>query len=226
MDCWYTVIPVCESKRLLRKTTWYFYLHFSVIFVLRNMPQQSGRLLSPAVWTWKTGWPLSCTVSLLITNLYVCIWINLFHLGSITLIIKTRYCKHVNINIFQQKKMVQSLWLSHSKHNKSFNTVVTYVYVQISKCSPSPAFLPFLTQEHPNISALMTLRSHAAPHIPNTSVFLPAADGRHGIVRVDRVPLACKLVDLPCMIESLKTVDKKTFYKTADVCQVNRCPGN
>lgn len=47
------------------------------------------------------------------------------------------------------------------------------------------------------------------------------ADGRHGIVRVDRVPLACKLVDLPCMIESLKTVDKKTFYKTADVCQVN-----
>lgn len=46
------------------------------------------------------------------------------------------------------------------------------------------------------------------------------ADGHHGIVRVDRVPLACKLVDLPCMIESLKTVDKKTFYKTADVCQV------
>lgn len=53
--------------------------------------------------------------------------------------------------------------------------------------------------------------------------FPPAADGRHGIVRVDRVPLACKLVDLPCMIESLKTVDKKTFYKTADVCQVNGC---
>lgn len=49
---------------------------------------------------------------------------------------------------------------------------------------------------------------------------LSVADGRHGIVRVDRVPLACKLVDLPCMIESLKTVDKKTFYKTADVCQV------
>ena len=46
------------------------------------------------------------------------------------------------------------------------------------------------------------------------------ADGRHGIVRVDRVPLACKLVDLPCILESLKTVDKKTFYKTADVCQV------
>ncbi|XP_034037603.1 transcription initiation factor TFIID subunit 7 isoform X2 [Thalassophryne amazonica] len=48
-------------------------------------------------------------------------------------------------------------------------------------------------------------------------------DGRHGIVRVDRVPLACKLVDLPCMIESMKTVDKKTFYKTADVCQMLVC---
>ncbi|CAO2593806.1 Transcription initiation factor TFIID subunit 7 [Lemmus lemmus] len=46
------------------------------------------------------------------------------------------------------------------------------------------------------------------------------ADGRHGIVRVDRVPLAAKLVDLPCVMESLKTIDKKTFYKTADICQM------
>uniref|UniRef100_A0A4X2JYX2 TAFII55 protein conserved region domain-containing protein n=1 Tax=Vombatus ursinus TaxID=29139 RepID=A0A4X2JYX2_VOMUR len=45
-------------------------------------------------------------------------------------------------------------------------------------------------------------------------------DGRHGTVHVDRVPLACKLVDLPCVIESLKTIDKKTFYKTADICQM------
>ncbi|XP_049984000.1 transcription initiation factor TFIID subunit 7 [Alexandromys fortis] len=45
-------------------------------------------------------------------------------------------------------------------------------------------------------------------------------DGRHGIVRVDRVPLAAKLVDLPCVLESLKTIDKKTFYKTADICQM------
>lgn len=37
---------------------------------------------------------------------------------------------------------------------------------------------------------------------------------------MDRVPLAAKLVDLPCIIESLKTIDKKTFYKTADICQV------
>ncbi|XP_015268979.1 PREDICTED: transcription initiation factor TFIID subunit 7 [Gekko japonicus] len=49
------------------------------------------------------------------------------------------------------------------------------------------------------------------------------ADGRHGILHVDCVLLAAKLVDLPCIIESLKTIDKKTFYKTADVCQMLVC---
>ncbi|KAM9324131.1 transcription initiation factor TFIID subunit 7-like [Gastrophryne carolinensis] len=48
-------------------------------------------------------------------------------------------------------------------------------------------------------------------------------DGRHGIVRVDRVPLAGKLVDIPCVVECLKTIDKKTFYKTADICQMMVC---
>ncbi|KAE8583751.1 hypothetical protein XENTR_v10020670 [Xenopus tropicalis] len=48
-------------------------------------------------------------------------------------------------------------------------------------------------------------------------------DGRHGIVRVDRVPLAAKLVDIPCVVECLKTIDKKTCYKTADICQMLVC---
>ncbi|KAH0631014.1 hypothetical protein JD844_004476 [Phrynosoma platyrhinos] len=42
----------------------------------------------------------------------------------------------------------------------------------------------------------------------------------------DRVTIelhAAKLVDLPCIIESLKTIDKKTFYKTADICQMLVC---
>ena len=30
-----------------------------------------------------------------------------------------------------------------------------------------------------------------------------------------------QMVDLPCIVESLKTVDMKTFYKTADICQVS-----
>lgn len=33
--------------------------------------------------------------------------------------------------------------------------------------------------------------------------------------------LFAKLVDLPCIIESLKTTDNKSFYKTADICQVD-----
>ncbi|XP_075429180.1 transcription initiation factor TFIID subunit 7-like isoform X2 [Ascaphus truei] len=48
-------------------------------------------------------------------------------------------------------------------------------------------------------------------------------DGRHGIVRVDRVPLGAKLVDLPCTLECMKTIDKKTFNKTADLCQMLVC---
>lgn len=32
--------------------------------------------------------------------------------------------------------------------------------------------------------------------------------------------LSAKLVDLPCIIESQKTIDNKQFYKVADICQV------
>ena len=30
-------------------------------------------------------------------------------------------------------------------------------------------------------------------------------------------------VDLPTIIESQKTIDRKTFYKTADICQLLIC---
>ncbi|XP_033112636.1 transcription initiation factor TFIID subunit 7-like [Anneissia japonica] len=32
-----------------------------------------------------------------------------------------------------------------------------------------------------------------------------------------------KLVDIPTILESYKTVDKKTFFKTADICQMLGC---
>ena len=35
--------------------------------------------------------------------------------------------------------------------------------------------------------------------------------------------MSAKLMDLPTIIESMKTIDKKTFYKTADICQVLVC---
>ncbi|XP_002732206.1 transcription initiation factor TFIID subunit 7-like [Saccoglossus kowalevskii] len=49
------------------------------------------------------------------------------------------------------------------------------------------------------------------------------ADGRHGTVRFEGESTPAKLVDLPCIIESHKTVDKKTFYKAADIAQMLVC---
>ncbi|XP_052021705.1 transcription initiation factor TFIID subunit 7-like isoform X3 [Apodemus sylvaticus] len=48
-------------------------------------------------------------------------------------------------------------------------------------------------------------------------------DARRATVQVDDVSLSARVVDLPCVIESLKTHDRKTFYKTADVCQMLLC---
>ncbi|XP_007181503.2 transcription initiation factor TFIID subunit 7-like [Balaenoptera acutorostrata] len=47
--------------------------------------------------------------------------------------------------------------------------------------------------------------------------------GRHAVVGFEGVSLPAKLVDLPCVIESLKTLDKKTFFKTADISQMLVC---
>ncbi|XP_041492619.1 transcription initiation factor TFIID subunit 7-like [Microtus oregoni] len=50
-----------------------------------------------------------------------------------------------------------------------------------------------------------------------------APDGHHAVVQVEDVSLPAKLVNLPCVIGSLKTVDRKTFYKTADISQMLVC---
>lgn len=48
-------------------------------------------------------------------------------------------------------------------------------------------------------------------------------DMRTGEVRIDHMLLHAKVLDLPTIIESLKTIDNKTFYKTADICQIVIC---
>ncbi|XP_062611714.1 transcription initiation factor TFIID subunit 7-like isoform X2 [Saccostrea cucullata] len=48
-------------------------------------------------------------------------------------------------------------------------------------------------------------------------------DLRHANVRYGNQIFHGKLVDLPSIVETLKTVDMKTFYKTADVCQMLIC---
>ncbi|KAL1138832.1 hypothetical protein AAG570_008894 [Ranatra chinensis] len=48
-------------------------------------------------------------------------------------------------------------------------------------------------------------------------------DVRYGEVRLDNWFLHAKVFDLPTIIESLKTIDNKSFYKTADICQIMIC---
>ncbi|XP_076277689.1 TATA-box binding protein associated factor 7 [Lasioglossum baleicum] len=49
------------------------------------------------------------------------------------------------------------------------------------------------------------------------------SDLRYGEVRFDHWLLHTKVVDLPTIVESLKTIDNKSFYKTADICQLLIC---
>ncbi|XP_041987937.1 transcription initiation factor TFIID subunit 7-like [Aricia agestis] len=48
-------------------------------------------------------------------------------------------------------------------------------------------------------------------------------DMRKGEVKFDHWLMHAKIVDLPTIIESLKTIDSKSFYKTADICQMMVC---
>lgn len=48
-------------------------------------------------------------------------------------------------------------------------------------------------------------------------------DLRYGEVRFDHWLMHAKLVDLPTITESLKTIDSKSFYKTADIAQMLLC---
>ncbi|CAL8081813.1 unnamed protein product [Calicophoron daubneyi] len=48
-------------------------------------------------------------------------------------------------------------------------------------------------------------------------------DMRHAVVRYNGQVYQGRLMDLPCIIESLKTTDKSCFYKTADICQMMIC---
>ncbi|OLL26521.1 Transcription initiation factor TFIID subunit 7 [Neolecta irregularis DAH-3] len=50
-------------------------------------------------------------------------------------------------------------------------------------------------------------------------VWIKFKDMRRAVVSIRGHVYAAKLVDLPCIIESNKTFDKKNFYKTADISQ-------
>ncbi|KAI4209844.1 MAG: hypothetical protein LQ351_007262 [Letrouitia transgressa] len=45
-------------------------------------------------------------------------------------------------------------------------------------------------------------------------------DGRRAVVSIQKRLYAACLVDLPCIIEGMKSWDKRAWYKTADICQM------
>lgn len=53
-----------------------------------------------------------------------------------------------------------------------------------------------------------------------TDVWLKFKDSRRAVVCVRGHLYGALLVDLPCIIESNKTLDKKTVFKAADICQM------
>jgi len=49
-------------------------------------------------------------------------------------------------------------------------------------------------------------------------------DSRRAIFHSGNNTYSAKLVDLPCVIESQKTLDNKQMFKVADICQVDKLP--
>jgi len=64
--------------------------------------------------------------------------------------------------------------------------------------------------------ASTTLRVHLAN--PNSNV---VPDSRRGMFHIGNSTYSSRLVDLPCVIESQKTLDNKQLFKVADICQVS-----
>ena len=50
------------------------------------------------------------------------------------------------------------------------------------------------------------------------------ADSRRAVFHIGNNTYSSKLVDLPCIIESQKTLDNKQMFKVADICQVCSIP--
>lgn len=55
----------------------------------------------------------------------------------------------------------------------------------------------------------------------NSEVFIKFKDQRHAVVGIKGRLYGAILWDLPCIIESVKTLDRKSVFKTADICHVS-----
>ena len=62
------------------------------------------------------------------------------------------------------------------------------------------------------------------PSLKNTSFILLIPDSRRAVFHIGSSLYSAKLVDLPCILESQKTLDNKQMFKVADICQVAIAP--
>jgi TATA-binding protein-associated factor Taf7 len=81
----------------------------------------------------------------------------------------------------------------------------------------------FILRLPPGPSAALRATVASGVNLKDRLTIQIEADVRHGKVRFDGWSLPAKIVDLPTIIECHKTLDKKTFYKTADICQMMIC---
>ncbi|KAF8201553.1 TAFII55 protein conserved region-domain-containing protein [Pholiota molesta] len=64
------------------------------------------------------------------------------------------------------------------------------------------------------------LRKAVASREVGNDVWFKFKDSRRAIFHIGNNTYSAKLVDLPCVIESQKTVDNKQMFKVADICQM------
>ncbi|TFL07345.1 TAFII55 protein conserved region-domain-containing protein [Pterulicium gracile] len=64
------------------------------------------------------------------------------------------------------------------------------------------------------------LRKIVAAREVSTDVWFKFKDSRRAVFHVGNNAYSAKLVDLPCVVESQKTLDNKQMFKVADICQM------
>ena len=62
--------------------------------------------------------------------------------------------------------------------------------------------------------------SSAFGRLLGIELMLGGLDSRRAVFHIGNSLYSAKLVDLPCIVESQKTLDNKAMFKVADICQV------
>ncbi|KAK5979950.1 Transcription initiation factor TFIID subunit 7 [Trichostrongylus colubriformis] len=73
----------------------------------------------------------------------------------------------------------------------------------------------------PRVDAM--LADNHGREVDDLAIQFTSTDMRHANVRIGTHIMSAKIYDLPCITEVMKTLDKKTLYKVADLSQIVVC---